>query len=58
VFVPVAEHPATVRALAAAHRELLEVEEAALDAIAGCGEPVASDLVRLHRRVTGLLAAD
>ena len=30
----------------------------ALDAIAGSGEPVASDLVRLHRRVAGLLAAD
>ena len=27
-------------------------------AIAGCGEPVAADLVRLHRRVTGLLAGD
>jgi hypothetical protein len=58
VFAPVAAHPATVQALAAAHRELREVQEAALDAIAGCGEPVASDLVRLHRRVTGLLAAD
>ena len=58
VFEPVAEHPATVQALAAAHRELREVDEVALDAIAGCGESVASDLVRLHRRVTGLLAAD
>jgi len=58
VFAPVAAHPATVQALGAAHRELREVQEAALDAIGGCGEPVASDLVRLHRRVTGLLAAD
>jgi hypothetical protein len=57
VFEPVAEHPATVQALAAAHRELREVAEAALDAIGDCGEPVASDLVRLHRRVTELLAA-
>jgi len=57
-FAPVAAHPATVQALAAAHRELREVDQAALDAIAGCGEPVATDLVRLHRRVTGLLAAD
>jgi hypothetical protein len=58
VFAPVAGHPATVQALAAAHRELREVAEGELDAIAGCGEPIASDLVRLHRRVTGLLAAD
>ena len=58
VFAPVAAHPATVRALAAAHRELREVDKAGLDAIAACGEPVAGDLVRLHRRVAGLLAAD
>ena len=57
VFEPVSAHPATVQALAASYRELREVAEAALDAIAGCGEPVASDLVRLHRRVAGLLAA-
>ena len=58
VFAPVAGHPATVRALAAAHRELREVEAAALDGIADSGEPVASDLVRLHLRVAGLLASD
>jgi ATP-dependent helicase/nuclease subunit B len=58
VFAPVAAHPATVQALAGSHRELREVDEAALDAIAGCGEPVAADLVRLHRRVAGLLATD
>ena len=58
VFGPVMAHPATVQALAAAHRELREVAAGELDAIAGCGEPIASDLVRLHRRVTGLLAAD
>jgi ATP-dependent helicase/nuclease subunit B len=56
VFAPVAAQPATVQALADRHRELREVDEAALDAIAGCGEPVASDLVRLHRVVAGLLA--
>jgi hypothetical protein len=56
VFAPVAEHPATVQAPAGAHRELREVAEDALDAIGDCGEPVASDLVRLHRRVTELLA--
>ena len=58
VFGPVAAHPATVQALAASYRELREVDEAALDGIAGCGEPVAADLVRLHRRVTGLLAGE
>ena len=52
VFAPVAGHPATVQALAAAHRELREVAEDALEAIGDCGEPVAADLVRLHRRVT------
>jgi hypothetical protein len=57
VFAAVMAHPATVQALAAAHRELREVAEGELDAIAGCGEPIASDLVRLHRRVTELLAA-
>jgi ATP-dependent helicase/nuclease subunit B len=58
VFGPVAAHPATVQALAAAHRELRKVDEAALDGIAGCGEPVPADLARLRRRVTGLLAED
>ena len=32
--------------------------EVGLEAIGDCGEPVAADLVRLHRRVTGLLASD
>jgi ATP-dependent helicase/nuclease subunit B len=58
VFGPVAGHRSTVRALVEAHRELREVDAAALDAIAGSGEPIAVDLVRLHRRVIGLLAAD
>jgi hypothetical protein len=58
VFSPVAAHPATVQALAGAHRELREVADDALEAIGDCGEPVAADLVRLHRRVTGLLAAE
>ncbi len=56
VFAAVAAHPVTVQALADRHRELREVDDAALDAIAGSG-PVASDLVRLHRVVAGLLAA-
>jgi len=58
VFGPVMAHPATVQALAAAHRELREVAEGELKAIAGCGEPIAANLVRLHRRVAELLAAD
>lgn len=36
VFAPVAEHPATEQALAAAHRELRAVPEEALDAVAAC----------------------
>jgi ATP-dependent helicase/nuclease subunit B len=54
VFGPVADHPATVRALAGTHRELREVDERGLRAIATAGE-VQADLVRLHRRVTALL---
>ncbi len=56
VFGPVGVHPATVRALVAAHRELREVDDAGLDAIAGTGESIATDLVRLHRKVVGLLS--
>jgi ATP-dependent helicase/nuclease subunit B len=55
VFAAVMGHPATVQALAAAHRELREVAEGELDAIAGYGEPIAADLVRLHRRGAGRL---
>ncbi|MDT4995534.1 MAG: ATP-dependent helicase/nuclease subunit [Actinoplanes sp.] len=55
-FALVATHPATVRALAAAHRELQEIDDAAHDAIAQCGNPVTADLVRLHRRVVQVLA--
>jgi hypothetical protein len=57
VFAPVAGHPATVRALAAAHRELREVDDAGQDAVAA-GGPIAEDLVRLHRRVVALLRDD
>jgi hypothetical protein len=55
VFRPAADHPSTVRALADAHRELREVDDAGLDAI-GTGGAVAADLVRLHRRVIALLS--
>ncbi|HEX6338259.1 MAG TPA: PD-(D/E)XK nuclease family protein [Jiangellaceae bacterium] len=56
VFGPVAGHRSTVRALVEAHRELREVDDAGLDAITGGGEPIALDLVRLHRRVETILA--
>jgi ATP-dependent helicase/nuclease subunit B len=56
VFAPVADHPATVRALVRAHRELRDVDVAGQTAIAGAG-PVAADLVRLHRAVVDRLAA-
>jgi ATP-dependent helicase/nuclease subunit B len=57
VFGPVAEHRATVRALVTAHRELRDVDDAGLDAVAA-GGPIADDLVRLHRRVSSLLRDD
>lgn len=50
VFAPVAAHPATVRALVTAHRDLRDVDDAGLGAIAA-GGAVARDLVRLHRQV-------
>lgn len=56
VFGPVARHRATVQALVRAHRELREVDDAGLDAIAGIGEAAAADLLRLHRRVVTILA--
>jgi ATP-dependent helicase/nuclease subunit B len=58
VFAEVAGHSATVVALVDAHRQLREVGSEAHDAVAGSGEPIAVDLVRLHREVAGLLAPD
>ncbi|GAA2530936.1 PD-(D/E)XK nuclease family protein [Pilimelia columellifera] len=49
-FQTVADHPATVRALAVAYRQLREVDVAGLGAI-GSGGPLAADLVRVHRLV-------
>jgi RecB family exonuclease len=54
VFEPVRDHPATVRAFADAHRELRDLSNAALDAIAPASQLV-TDLVRLHRAVTQAL---
>lgn len=56
MFAPVADHPATELALVAAHRELAGVSEANLDAVAAASRRGA-DVVRIHRRVKGLLAA-
>jgi RecB family exonuclease len=57
VFERVHDHPATIRALVAAHTELRDLSERALDAVAAATS-LASDLVRLHRQVTALLADD
>lgn len=57
MFAPVAGHPATVEALARAHRELAEVSPTALDAIAATS-PRAHDVVRIHRAVSDRLASD
>jgi ATP-dependent helicase/nuclease subunit B len=56
VFAPVADHPATERALVAAHRELRSAPAASLDPIAAIPGR-AADVVRIHRAVTDRLAA-
>ncbi|MGY2075036.1 PD-(D/E)XK nuclease family protein [Blastococcus sp. SYSU DS0828] len=50
VFEAVAEHPATVEALVRAGRELRDLDDAALDAVAGA-TTLGPGLVRLHRDV-------
>ena len=52
---PVARHPATERALIRVHRELRELDDHALTALADAG-PRAAEVVRLHREVHGRLA--
>jgi len=49
-FESVVEHPATVRAVVRAHRELRELKPTELDAVAS-SSPLAADMVRLHRAV-------
>ncbi len=56
-FRPVAEHPATEAALVAAHRELSNLDDAALDALVRTGAR-AADVVRISRRVRASLAAE
>jgi len=55
-FAPVADHPSTEEALVRAYRELAEVSDAGLDAVAGAGRR-AADVVRLQRVVRAQLAA-
>jgi ATP-dependent helicase/nuclease subunit B len=51
LFEQVAEHPATIRALTDAHRELRDLSEPALDTVSA-ETPLGGDLVRLHREVS------
>ena len=55
VFAEVAAHPATVQGLVRTYRELRDLNDAALDAVADV-PPLGADLVRLHRAVQGRLS--
>ncbi|HEU5149318.1 MAG TPA: hypothetical protein VFU19_02405, partial [Iamia sp.] len=55
LFAPVADHPATEAALVASYRELRDLPDAALTAIARTG-PRAADVVRVHRATRAVLA--
>lgn len=57
VFAGVAEHPTTERRLVAAHRELSDVDDTGLDALAASGARARS-VVRVHRQVRRALADD
>jgi hypothetical protein len=57
IFEPVADHPATIRALTRSHRELRDLSEVALDAVAGASN-LGRDLIRLHRVVRHRLTGD
>ncbi|MBA2574630.1 MAG: PD-(D/E)XK nuclease family protein [Nocardioidaceae bacterium] len=57
VFDPVKEHPATIRALVKAHRELRDLSEDALDRVATSSK-LSADLVRLQSAVTASLQLD
>ena len=56
-FAEVATHPATIQALAAAHRELRDLSSDALDRVAAASA-LGPDLVRLHRAVTTTVQAN
>lgn len=55
-FAAVAGHPATIQALSAAHRELRDLGDDALDRVAAASG-LGPDLVRLHRAVTATVQA-
>ncbi|PWD49385.1 hypothetical protein C8046_00265 [Serinibacter arcticus] len=55
-FDAVADHPATIRALVQAHRELRDLDAGGLAAVAASGA-LAHEVVSLHRRVTSALEA-
>lgn len=55
LFEDVVEHPATLRALVDAHRELRDLNDETLDAVAASGK-LAADVVRLHRDTTARIA--
>jgi ATP-dependent helicase/nuclease subunit B len=57
LFGEIADHPATVRALAEAHRELRDISDTARRAVA-TATPVAAELVALHERVVSDLHGD
>jgi RecB family exonuclease len=57
VFEEVADHPATVRALASAHRELRDVSSAGREKIREV-TTITPDLVRLHEQVVANLEAE
>ncbi|HEU4948297.1 MAG TPA: PD-(D/E)XK nuclease family protein [Kribbella sp.] len=57
VFESAADHPSTIQALAAAHRELRDLSDDALDKVASASV-LGPDLVRLHRQVTDELLPD
>ncbi|GAA0931778.1 hypothetical protein GCM10009554_15900 [Kribbella koreensis] len=57
VFEAVADHPSTIQALAAAHRELRDLSPSALDKVSSAST-LGPDLVRLHRHVTDELLPD
>ncbi|MGH3483479.1 MAG: PD-(D/E)XK nuclease family protein [Nocardioidaceae bacterium] len=57
VFESVKDHPATIRALVAAHRELRDLSDHALGTV-GAASPLTTATVDLHRAVTDRLRAN
>ena len=55
IFEVVADHPATIRALASAHRELRDLSDTALDAVRDTS-PLHAGLIELHRAATARIA--